>query len=143
MSWRERVPGTPENLAMLARQREAAAQTIITPITDLDADRGRRYSLAALRSECEIVAQLPEGQRNHGLNIAWFRMARHIGSGGLHQGEARDALTQAARAAGLPDAEIATVLRDGPTSGLAAGMQIGAIVASSPQASDRRANGIQ
>jgi hypothetical protein len=79
------------------------------------------YAAAALRGEAGEVAGAPEGTRNDALNRAWFRMGRHIGAGSIDVGTVREALTHAARTAGLPDHEIAMVLRDDTTSGLAAG----------------------
>jgi hypothetical protein len=83
-----------------------------------------RYAAAALEGECQIVASASEGTRNDLLNRAWFKMGRHIGAGTIDVASVREALANAARAAGLPDKEIATALRDDQTSGLAAGSAI-------------------
>jgi hypothetical protein len=79
------------------------------------------YAAAALRGEAGDVASAPEGARNDRLNKAWFNMGRHIGAGSIDVESVKIALTQAGQAAGLPDHEIETVLRDGSTSALNAG----------------------
>lgn len=76
------------------------------------------YAAAALRGEAQEVAGAANGTRNDTLNRAWFRMGRHVGAGTIDAGVVRDTLADAARQAGLPDAEIDTVLRDDATSAL-------------------------
>lgn len=68
---------------------------------------GNRYAHAALRSECEAVATAPEGTRNHTLNKAAWKLGRLVQEGKLADQEVIDALTSAARAAGLTPDEIA------------------------------------
>ena len=82
------------------------------------------YAAAALRREAEDVAATPNGQRNDRLNKAWFNMGRHIGAGNIATDVVRQTLADAARACGLPDHEITTVLRDDTTSALNAGQQV-------------------
>jgi len=79
------------------------------------------YATAALRDEARTVAECPEGARNHTLNKAWFNMGRHVGAGSIDVELVRFELALAARDCGLSEAEIDRVLRDDPTSGLAAG----------------------
>lgn len=82
---------------------------------------GHAYALAALRGEAEQVAAATEGTRNDTLNRAWFRLGRHVGAGTIDADTVRAALADAARAAGLPQTEIDTVLRVDSTSALHAG----------------------
>lgn len=79
------------------------------------------YAAAALRREAETVAAAPAGQRNDTLNRAAFRMGRHVGAGSIDTATVRDALTDAARSCGLPQAEIDLVLRDTDNGGLTQG----------------------
>lgn len=65
-----------------------------------------RYVNAALESECERVRTAPEGQRNHTLNIAAFNVGTLVQGGYLNADIALDAIRDAARSAGLGDAEI-------------------------------------
>ena len=78
-----------------------------------DGDKHRRYGLAALRSEAEALALSPEGQRNHQLNVAVFKLTGLVDAGSLSEEEVTDALTAAARTAGLEEAEITATLRSG------------------------------
>ncbi|WP_172193563.1 AAA family ATPase [Actinomyces faecalis] len=80
---------------------------------------GTRYTLAALNEEAAAVAAAPEGTRNDTLNMAAFRLGRYVGSGQLDGQTVADALTQAALAAGLGEAEIASTLRSGGLAGAA------------------------
>lgn len=80
---------------------------------------GTRYTLAALNEEAEAVAAAPEGTRNDTLNMAAFRLGRYVGSGQLDGQTVTDALTRAALAAGLGEAEIASTLRSGGLAGAA------------------------
>ena len=80
---------------------------------------GTRYTLAALNEEAAAVAAAPEGTRNDTLNMAAFRLGRYIGSGQLDGQTVTDALTRAALAAGLGEAEIASTLRSGGLAGAA------------------------
>ena len=80
---------------------------------------GTRYTLAALNEEAAAVAAAPEGTRNDTLNMAAFRLGRYVGSGQLDGQTVTDALTRAALAAGLGEAEIASTLRSGGLAGAA------------------------
>ncbi len=66
-----------------------------------------RYARAALRDECDKVANAVEGTRNDTLNTAAFSIGQLVSAGHLAESEALDALTQAARVSGLPEQEIA------------------------------------
>jgi hypothetical protein len=56
----------------------------------------RRYALAALEGEAERVARAQRGARNDTLNVAAWRLRRHVQAGALSEREVRDALAQAA-----------------------------------------------
>lgn len=74
------------------------------------------YGLKALEDECVLVASTQEGARNDTLNRAAFRVGQLI----PHEVTAQDALgalTDAARACGLPDGEIAATINSGLTKG--------------------------
>jgi hypothetical protein len=82
------------------------------------------YALRALAGEAERISETGEGSRNDQLNTSAFRMGQLIGAGLIDANTVRDRLADAARICGLPEAEIATVLRGGPTSALECGMTV-------------------
>ena len=82
------------------------------------------YALRALTGEAERVSSTAEGSRNDQLNISAFRMGQLCGAGLIDADTVRNRLADAARICGLPEAEIATVLRGGPTSALDCGMTV-------------------
>ena len=75
----------------------------------------RAHFDAALRR----VATAPEGARNDTLNRAAFSLAGFIPTGTLDAGTLTDELSEAARAAGLDDAEIRATIASGLKSGIA------------------------
>ncbi|MEE6288630.1 hypothetical protein V2J52_13290 [Georgenia sp. MJ173] len=77
------------------------------------------YAAAALRGEAEKVAAAPEGSRNDQLNKSAYATSQLIAGGELPATEAWDALTAAARHAGLADREIESTLRSGYQAGAA------------------------
>ena len=70
------------------------------------ADSRRAYGKAALESECDRVAMSAEGQRNADLFKSGCRLFELVAGGMLSESDARGALENAARAAGLADLEI-------------------------------------
>lgn len=81
----------------------------VAPSSSREADRERRYALAALRGCAEAVRAAGEGQRNNELNKAWFRMAQLRGA--VTRGEVEEALLDAALAVGLTEREARAVMR--------------------------------
>jgi len=80
------------------------------------------YALAALNDEAaELAAMQPGSGRNSRLNLALYRMGRHVGAGTISTCMVRSALEQAAQAAKLPQHEIDTCLRDADNGALNAG----------------------
>lgn len=75
------------------------------------------YARAALQKEAERVQAAGEGQRNRTLNEAAFSAGTLIGAGILDEVEARQVLTDAARACGLDASEIPGTLHSGFTAG--------------------------
>lgn len=65
----------------------------------------RRYGAAALDSAAARVASAPEGTRNSTLNGEAHSVAQLVAGGELESTEAEAVLLEAARSAGLPDAE--------------------------------------
>lgn len=72
---------------------------------------GRRFVVSAIERECLAVAEAPEGTRNTRLNCAAYNLARFVAAGLADAGTVAEALTIAARAAGLPDREIERTIR--------------------------------
>jgi hypothetical protein len=92
----------------------------------IEEERLRRYALAAVRGEADVLAATVPGSRNDALNLAAFRLGRFISAGLLTPAEVETALEIACGAGGnnyIPD--------DGPISfrsTLASGVQAGAHV---------------
>ncbi len=75
------------------------------------------YGRAALQSEIEAMRTAPEGTRNDQLNKSAFALAQLAAAGEITEPEAKAHLRQAAREAGLEDAEIETTLASGWKAG--------------------------
>jgi hypothetical protein len=75
------------------------------------------YAAAALASEIQQLISTAEGQRNHRLNLAAFRLARFLTAGALPQSDIEQVLFAAARKLGLSEREARATI----TSGLRAG----------------------
>lgn len=104
------------------------AQPVRLNVAPLEPQRASRYASAALMRECETVAGAVEGTRNDTLNRAGFSLAQLVAAGHIGEHDVRDALTHAARYAGLPGHEIAATL----ASSLGAGGQQPRVVADLP-----------
>ncbi|WP_420596884.1 DUF3987 domain-containing protein [Deinococcus sp.] len=95
---------------------KSAGQTGNTA-SDRASKRRRAEVDAAVRGEAERVAAAPEGERNDTLNIAAVKLSRFLPHGELSESELIEALTDAARAAGLEESEISATLRSGIAHG--------------------------
>lgn len=83
---------------------------------DLD-PRRRAYAESALDREAEAVATAPQGGRNARLNEAAHALGNFVGAGVLDEGEVIEALSAAAREAGLVGSEITKTIRSGLIAG--------------------------
>jgi hypothetical protein len=81
----------------------------VPPTASAEADRQRRYALAALKGCAEAVRNAGEGQRNNELNKAWYRMAQLRGA--VDRAEVEAALMDAAITVGLTEREARAVMR--------------------------------
>jgi hypothetical protein len=88
-----------------------------TPPPRKSTARDTKYAEAALRGELEKVATTPEGARNNTLNIAAVKLGHYVGAGLLDETEVAAALLDAARRAGLGDAEARATIRSGISTG--------------------------
>lgn len=68
------------------------------------------WGSTALQGECDRMRHAPEGTRNQTLNETAFRIGQVIGGGHLDPEEATLAIFDAATDAGLPEAEVRSVL---------------------------------
>jgi Bifunctional DNA primase/polymerase, N-terminal len=75
------------------------------------------YGPAALTREADRVATAPPGTRNDTLNRAAFNLGQLIPTGHITETDATTTLTDAARQAGLPEAEAARTIASGLTAG--------------------------
>jgi hypothetical protein len=81
-----------------------------------DGERG--YAAAALRSECELVADCPPGSRNDTLNIAALKLGGLVGGGALDRDQVVEQLTVAGLASGLTSTEVAKTIGSGMGAGM-------------------------
>lgn len=95
---------------------EPAAGASTVPAATTDTEHARRYALAALRKERDILAATPEGGRNHQLNVAAFSCAQLIPH--ISEEEIRAALEATALGIGLGHTEVRATLNSGIASGI-------------------------
>lgn len=76
------------------------------------------YGLAALERECQTLATMPEGGRNHQLNIAAYNMGQLVAGHELTRSTVERELSDAAARSGLTEREIEKTLRSGLEDGL-------------------------
>lgn len=102
----------PAWLLDLVAVKSAPARQPYTPPTrchPMILDRRQRYARRALELIAAEVAHAPEGARNDTLNKAWWRILQFRDV--VPEPEARAVLEAAAASSGLPEREIAKVLR--------------------------------
>lgn len=107
----------PDETLEILRPRGVVLQPFTPPAAAADG-RSKRYAAGALRGAGLRVYDAHEGVRNDTLNREAFNLARFIAAGLLAREQVEDVLTEAARAAGLPDDEMAATLRSALESGL-------------------------
>ncbi len=83
--------------------------------------RHDNYARSALDAEAGLVASAPEGSRNHQLNKSAYAVARFVIGGQLTEQTFTAVLSDAARRAGLSDAETARTIRSALTARRARG----------------------
>jgi hypothetical protein len=133
------LPWTTDNFRENNRMAEAAerAQRAGVELTDDDADEnwrrvsewgakqaaarrappsyrngdGNAYAAATFKALADEVVATPDGKRNDTLNMRALRAFRVGDAAGIDRDEIIDIFTEAARAAGLPDGEIAATVR--------------------------------
>lgn len=98
---------------LFAPKRHAAVPGLGVP----HAAGGNGYAGAALDRECDAVRRAVEGTRNHTLNVAAFNLGQLVAAGHLDELTVKDALTEAAQAAGLELRETLNTIDSGMTSG--------------------------
>ena len=84
-----------------------------------EADRERRYGLAALARACAEVLALVEGGRHYGLNRVAWSVGQLVGGGLLEEAEATEALVEAGLGLGLSERDARRIV----TQALAKGAQ--------------------
>ncbi len=88
-----------------------------TAFPDKAGDHARRYALAALRSEHDLVAATAEGARNDRLNRAAYALGGYAALELLTVDEIESVLMAAAQTCGLPDREAARTIQSGLNAG--------------------------
>ena len=84
---------------------------------ETDEHRTRRYAEAALNSEVQTLASVPEGARNDQLNKSAFALGQLVAAGVLSESEVIRDLSRAASYTGLKPDEIERTIRSGRESG--------------------------
>jgi hypothetical protein len=98
--WEIAPPVAPDWLLRLV---EPPPDPEIRPAPKLDTgDKRRNYAVAALHNATRRVAVAQNGQRNDTLNTSCWSVARFMADGSLTEGEVRDCMIAAARAANIP-----------------------------------------
>jgi hypothetical protein len=92
---------------LLEQMRPKPRPKLFMTAFSFGSDRARRYAVAALRDAVRLVAAAGEGCRNDTLNAQTFAIARFVSEGALSASEIIEALSIAARVAGLPEDETA------------------------------------
>lgn len=113
--WLQALANAPEAPAFMHRIEEIEIESpgLAEPIRPHGNGSTSRYARAALNNECESVASAVEGTRNDRLNRAAYSIGGLAKGGEVSEGEARAALTTAARQAGLDDDEISATIASG------------------------------
>lgn len=88
------------------------------PIPAVGESRIAKYAEAALRNETAAVASAAEGQRNHVLNRAAYKLGTLVGAGVLDAGHVETTLNEAATSAGLGPRETVATIRSGLQDGI-------------------------
>ena len=115
------LPAPPEWLVdLLDRPSRRRAGDVEQRRRALDVPRRdpRRYALAALEGEVQLVTSASIGERNHTLNRAAFKVAQFFSDGLLEPDDALDALLVAADQCGLNTAEARRAIASGFSAGV-------------------------
>lgn len=112
-------PQAPTELPRWAQARPPAARLVSPQPAPVGQGRLARYAQAALEGEIATVASAVQGQRNHVLNRAAYKLGTLVGAGALDQGLAETSLSEAAQTAGLCPKEAEATIRSGLTDGIA------------------------
>ena len=113
--WDTELADVPEWVLEAIKKPVAVATTGVTRVSS-SGDSKRRYVVSALNRECEDVAACTQGERNHRLNTAAYKMGGYIWAG-LSESEAESALLSAALACGLPEGESRKTIASGLRAG--------------------------
>jgi Bifunctional DNA primase/polymerase, N-terminal len=111
------VAPLPSWLAQLVRDSYVPPEVPAARLPADDRAQGRAYAMAALRAETERVAAARPGTRNDTLNRAAFSLGQLVAAGLLPPIPVITSLIDAARYAGLPQAEAVRTVRSGMAAG--------------------------
>lgn len=116
------LPALPGWLLAILRAEKQRSTSLPAPVGGIGQNIGQRERAAfatALQAECRKVETTPAGGRNEALNRAAFNLGQMVASGWGEVGEVFAGLSQAARAAGLPQTEAAKTILSGIKAGRA------------------------
>ncbi len=112
-----------------AGRRPEPEQRPPATVHPIRAEDATRYATRALEAECSALAAMsPDSGRNSKLNEAAYSLGQLVAAGHIDETTVRTNLESAARASGLPQHEIDTVLRDREDGALSRGAQTPRVV---------------
>jgi hypothetical protein len=123
-----RLPALPQSLIDLILRREHGIESppvgadSVSPLPSAEADRERRYAMAAFNDEIRKVETAGKGQRNATLNMAAFSLGQFVAAGALSESAVRSALERAAEICGLAKDDGRASVQATIASGLKAGV---------------------
>jgi putative DNA primase/helicase len=110
----------PPEAAQAAPEPEASpeSKTALPEVPELLRPALQKYLKAVRKNNCTDLLRTPEGQRNHALNKAAFRLGRFVAGGLLDEQVVIADLTGGALACGLDATEIERTIKSGLDAGL-------------------------
>lgn len=107
-----------EEEARVEKERAAERKRILSQLEGSpSADARKHYAENALAQVCNLVSQLPPGNRNAALNREAFKIGTLIGAGVLDEATAKVALIQAGQASGHEAEAVKATVDSGMTAG--------------------------
>jgi putative DNA primase/helicase len=111
------LPPWPEEFAIAKRSRALPSLAAVQKEPTHYADTESLSAASELNEACAEMAATNEGSRNDTLNKLAFTLGQLIGAGRLEKSAATARLAEAAKKAGLGDAEIAATIKSGTDAG--------------------------
>ena len=117
--WSVTIAELPEHILDRLTARPKPPKAAAPPAPSQHLGNGSAYALAALRGECEAVANTAPGGRNDRLNMAALKLGQLVAAGHLDRAEVEAELRRAAEVAGLEPQKIIKTIASGLSAGMA------------------------